>query len=98
MGTKAAKHINSISKAEFNYQAFRKQINGESFGVSRVVREKIANRFNTVINEEFYSIGEEIKSKKFYEDIRQIANGFNKQPAAAKPKVNGSLLPESALA
>ena len=87
LGKKATHNITSIDKTHFSYGAFRKKINGEDFGVSKVVSYKLKDRFPEVVEGYFNEIGEGIRVKKFYEDIRNMVEGFNK-PLQAVSKIS----------
>lgn len=56
-----------------------------------MVQDKVGQRFEQVLNNRFKEIGDEIKARKFYEDIGNLVEGFgkpldqNESPAMADP-------------
>ena len=78
MGLRASKQVTTLPKTQFSYGAFRRKINGESFGVSKVVQDKKARRFEAVLQGKFSEMGDEIKNRKFYDEVRKVIEGFAK--------------------
>ena len=63
LGSKAIIDIMGTQDDRFNYGAFRKEINGQSFGVKRVSRECLENRYQDTKNQAFGQMRDNIKEQ-----------------------------------